>query len=522
LIYEAIDFARATSNSDVNTHETQINAFRILVADDDRSILKLYGKVLSREKSGSYGSDRNPGTKGTPYFLKPLNLTPQSFDIVTCQGAGEAVDAVKNSLECGRPFSMAFIDVRMPPGPDGIWAAEQIRALDANVEIAIVTGHTDIHPLDIAYRVPPAHKLLYIQKPFQPREILQFASALSMKWHTECELKKVHKQLEARVEKKTRDLNKVNGKLDGIINAVTDYMCMIDQAYTIVWENPVGKKLFGENVVGKRCYTVYFGREKPCRHCIVRNTFSDGEIHEQEKEVMGRNGKKMIFWCTSNIAERYEDGHPKSVVTIHRDITELKQAEKQLQKANHNLILKVEKKSKELSRTLKRMKDKEKDLIQNKSDLEKLNKEMIETNRALSVLARNIDKNKEVFEKKIYETCTVKLLPIIKDLKNNKTCYRIMADLDVLETNLSSIFSASNHHHEIINYLTDQEMRVTALIKRGLTSQKISNMLCISEETVKTHRKNIRKKLKINNTNVNLVSYLKSNMPSDLIHEPQP
>jgi PAS domain S-box-containing protein len=522
LTYDTIDVARVASNRDVDIDETQINAFRILVADDDRSILKLYGKVLSRVTSGPYGSDRNPGTKGIPWSLKPLNLTPQSFDIVTCQQAGEAVDAVKNSLECGRPFSMAFIDVRMPPGPDGIWAAEQIRALDANIEIVIVTGHTDIHPRDISYRVPPVHKLLYIQKPFQPREILQFASSLTMKWNLECELKKVHNELEARVEKKTRDFKKVNEKLDGIINSVTDYMSMVDEAYNIVWENPVGKKLFGEKVVGRKCFKVYFGREKPCRHCMVRNTFSDGKSHDQEKEVIGRHGNKMIFWCTCNVAERYENGYPKRVVTIYRDITKLKQIEKDLQEANHKLVLKNEKKAKYLSQTLKKMRDKEKDLIQHKSDLEKLNKEMIETNRALSVLARNIDKNKEVFEKKIRETCTVKLLPIIKDLKNNKTCQKIMADLDVLETNLSSIFSNSNHHHEIISYLTDQEMRVAALIKRGLTSQKISNLLCISEETVKTHRKNIRKKLKINNTNVNLVSYLKSNMPSDLIHEPQP
>jgi len=295
---------------------------------------------------------------------------------------------------------------------------------------------------------------------------------------------------------------------------------MIDQAYTIIWQNPVGKKLFGKNVVGKKCYKVYYGRVKPCPDCMVQKTFSDGGIHEQEKEVMGKRGNKMIFWCTCNVAERDESGYPKRVVTIHRDITELKQIQKELQEANDKLLIKVEKKSKALSHTLEKMEKKEKDLIQHKLDLEKLNKEMIETNRALSVLARNIDKNKEVFEKKIHETCTVKLLPIIKDLKNNKSCQKIMADLDVLETNLSSIFSTSNNHHEIINYLTDQEMRVAALIKRGLTSQKISNLLCISEETVKTHRKNIRKKLKINNTNANLVSYLKSNMPPDLIHEP--
>jgi len=377
------------------------------------------------------------------------------------------VDAVKDSLEHGRPFSVLFTDIRMPPGSDGIWAAEHIRALDANIEIVIVTGHTHIHPRVISCRVPPTHKVLYIQKPFQPREVFQFASVLSMKWNLEHELKKVHKKPEASFEKKTEDLKKVNEKLDGIINSVPDYMSMIDKAYTIVWE-----------MVGKKCYKVYYGREKPCQDCMVRKTFSDGDIHEQEKEFIGKHGNKMIFWCTCNVAERHENGYPKRVVTIHRDITKLKQIEKELQEANHELVLKVDKKSKILSHTLKKMEDKEKELIQHESNLEKLNKEMIETNQALSVLARNIVKNKEVFEKKIYETCTAKILPIIKDLKSNKNCQRIMADLDVLETNLNSLFSGSNNHHDIINILTDQEMRVAALIKRGLTTQKISNLLC--------------------------------------------
>ena len=107
------------------------------------------------------------------------------------------------------------------------------------------------------------------------------------------------------------------------------------------------------------------------------------------------------------------------------------------------------------------------------------------------------------------------------NLKKNKSCQRITTDLDVLETIVNSLYSVLDNHHEIIKLLTDQEMRVAALIKRGLTSQKISDLLCISEDTVKTHRKNIRKKLKIQNSNVNLISYLKSNMPSDLIRESQ-
>jgi DNA-binding NarL/FixJ family response regulator len=62
-------------------------------------------------------------------------------------------------------------------------------------------------------------------------------------------------------------------------------------------------------------------------------------------------------------------------------------------------------------------------------------------------------------------------------------------------------------------------MRVALMIKNGLTSQQISDLLCISLHTVKTHRKNIRKKLKISDTNINLVSYLKSKLSSNSTQE---
>jgi PAS domain S-box-containing protein len=515
------EFADVTLDSEVNNSKTKLNTFRILVVDDESSILDLFLQVLSRVNTDSNFQSKTRRSNKNLFCQNIPNLLSPSFDIVTSQQADEAVDAVKDSLEYDRPFSVAFIDVRMPPGPDGVWAAEHIRKLDSDIEIVIMTGHTDIFPGVIARRVPPAHKLLYIQKPFQSHEIVQFAFALSMKWHGEHKLREVHKELEVQVEEQIHGFKKVSRKLDGIIQSVTDHLSMIDEEYNIVWANHMVRKVFGENMVGKKCYQVYQRRDKPCQQCMVRKTFADGLAREQDKELIGKKGNKIIFRCSYKLAKCYEEGRAKRVVATFRDITELKEIEKELRKANDKAVSRYTNTSKMLSDTLKKLEQKEKDLEQHKSDLEKLKKEIIETNRAFSVLARNIDKNKEIFEKKIYDTTTVKILPIIKDLKNNKSCHRIMADLDVLETNLNSLFSGSINHHEIINILTDQEMKVAALIKRGLTNHKISNLLYISEHTVKTHRKNIRKKLKINNTNINLSTYLKSNMPSDLIRNSQ-
>ncbi len=113
---------------------------------------------------------------------------------------------MRESLKAQRPFSAAFVDVRMPPGPDGVWTAGQIRRLDETINIVIVTAHSDISPVEIARRVPPSENLLYVQKPFHSHEIRQFAAALSAKWQAEKELREINTRLEDQVQTRTREL----------------------------------------------------------------------------------------------------------------------------------------------------------------------------------------------------------------------------------------------------------------------------------------------------------------------------
>ena len=110
---------------------------------------------------------------------------------------------------------MTFLDLRMPPGPDGIWLAERIRALNPYTEIVMVTGYSDTSttPDKIASRVPPTDKLLYLQKPFHNLEIQHFAASLSTKWLGEIELRKIRNDLEGRIEQRTTELIKLNEQL---------------------------------------------------------------------------------------------------------------------------------------------------------------------------------------------------------------------------------------------------------------------------------------------------------------------
>jgi len=194
-------------------------------------------------------------------------------------------------------------------------------------------------------------------------------------------------------------------------------------------------------------------------------------------------------------------------VTITR-ITERVHAEEELRKAHDELELRVKKRTKELKAALSEMKRKEEELVKLKKYSEKINTELMETNQALSTLARNIDREKELLENKIYNTIVGDVMPVITELQNNKSCRRCLADLEVLKIHLNSLFSDPNEYQDIIMLLTEREMRVASLIKMGMTNKQIGSMLFISELTVKTHRKNIRKKLKILKSKVNLTSYL--------------
>jgi len=222
------------------TQEQNAKPVKILVADDEQSILELYEQVLSPEGTHQMGYSEMEELEDDLFGKNISKKSEFVFELETCRQGDEAVKAIKRSLEENRPFTVAFLDVRMPPGPDGVWAAEQIRALDPNIEIVIVTGYSDVDPKNISHRIPPAHKLLYIQKPFHPQEIFQFASAFGSKWQMERKLRKYHKDLEKQVEEQTREIQKTNEELQKEIKErklAGESLAMSEEKHRLFFEN---------------------------------------------------------------------------------------------------------------------------------------------------------------------------------------------------------------------------------------------------------------------------------------------
>jgi len=188
----------------------ETDPLRILGVDDEQLILDLYSKILARVP----GSKPSPEVKGTE---TDTDESPTSFDIILCRQGDEAVEVVRESIEQNRPIAIAFIDMLMSPGPDGLWTAENIRNLDPYIQIVLVTGYSDIDLIELSRRVPPLDKLLYLQKPFQFQEIWQFASSLGAKWRVERQFRRIQSDLENIVEERTSSLQEANIQLEKVM-----------------------------------------------------------------------------------------------------------------------------------------------------------------------------------------------------------------------------------------------------------------------------------------------------------------
>jgi len=160
--------------------------FRILIADDEPGIRESYREILQAPQN------KAANEKLTDLRARLFNKTQQprtddleEFDLVLCSGAEEAVATVEEGKREGKPFDVVFLDMRMPPGPDGVWAATHIRKLEKRLDIVVVTAYSDIDPEEITRRVPPRGSLFYLQKPFHPHEIRQLAIALGRRRRAE-------------------------------------------------------------------------------------------------------------------------------------------------------------------------------------------------------------------------------------------------------------------------------------------------------------------------------------------------
>jgi len=183
---------------------------RILVIDDNRSIHEDFRKILCGRQTGNSALDE---VESDLFGDAKVETTAQELEIDSAYQGQEAVALVRAALAQGRPYSMAFVDVRMPPGMDGIETTAELWKVDPNLQIVICTAYSDYSWDEMLETLGTSDRLLILKKPFDNIEALQLANALTEKWELARQAQNQVEELERRVQQRTHDLSIANQEL---------------------------------------------------------------------------------------------------------------------------------------------------------------------------------------------------------------------------------------------------------------------------------------------------------------------
>ena len=211
-----------------------MNRERVLIVDDDQELWTAYQTVLApkpvpktelKQLLDMFSSD--DGLDKTDDYTHSEDYELSFF----AQGK-EAFEHILEEKSSCRMYAVAFIDVRMPPGWDGIKTAQKIRAIDPEIEIVIVTAYTDVPRSQIVRDIGAPDKLLYLRKPFDNEELTQIALQLTTKW----KLYKQERQQRHDIEKLLYENQQGRHYLSGIIDSMPSMLIGVTgEGYITHW-----------------------------------------------------------------------------------------------------------------------------------------------------------------------------------------------------------------------------------------------------------------------------------------------
>ncbi len=174
---------------------------RVLIIDDDQCILDIFSSVLTNADAPKNSENLASLAKLMEDDSSSKHNRIRCFQVDTARQGEEGFNKVRTALERGKPYSVIFTDMRMPPGWDGAKTAQEIRKIDSFVEIIVVTAYSDTSIAQIVRQVRFTDRLLYLKKPFDDEEILQLSDSLSMRWNLEAKVRGMVSAFELMIDK---------------------------------------------------------------------------------------------------------------------------------------------------------------------------------------------------------------------------------------------------------------------------------------------------------------------------------
>ncbi|MDH5671708.1 MAG: ATP-binding protein [Myxococcales bacterium] len=183
---------------------------KILIVDDNPAIHEDFRKVLAPKNQTNRELDRI----AAELFGHESESEPSvSFELDSAYQGKDGLALVEQAVEAGQPYALAFVDVRMPPGWDGIETVSRLWEVDSALEVVICSAYSDYPWSQIASQFGRTDRLLILKKPFDGIEVVQLAHALTRKWALQRAVQIRAEQLEALVQERTLELQASNDRL---------------------------------------------------------------------------------------------------------------------------------------------------------------------------------------------------------------------------------------------------------------------------------------------------------------------
>ena len=195
---------------------------RVICIDDDQSILDAYEiSMLSAEE---WEADALEGLDGLDLLSPQPEYTSSRFELSFANQGRQGWELIQASCDKGAPYAVAFIDIRMPPGWDGLKTAQEIRKIDPDIYIVFVTAYSDYTPDQI--QAAMNYDAFLLKKPFDADVIRQLARTLCISWDRDYQKRKLEMELYS-------------------YSNAADAVITIDDEWLIQEFNPAAEKLFG-------------------------------------------------------------------------------------------------------------------------------------------------------------------------------------------------------------------------------------------------------------------------------------
>lgn len=321
---------------------------RVLVVDDNASIHDDFRKILSGDAASSDFLD-----EAAEFFGK--NETERKrvdFEVDFAFQGHEALDRVEESVVKGRRYAVAFIDIRMPPGWDGLETTLKLWKADPDLQIVICTAYSDYSWEEMMDMIGTPERLLILKKPFDGIEVMQLAHALTEKWALLQASRVNVVMLEATVRMRTLELQTSNTRLSAemeerkaaaerireqatLIERARDAIVVRDMEDTILFWNNGAECLYGwsaAEAIGRKANDLLYQGEpgsdvSEARKLLLEQGGWSGEMSHKTRD--GRSVKADCHWTLL----LDDEGEPKSVLAINTDVTEKKALEAQFLRA---------------------------------------------------------------------------------------------------------------------------------------------------------------------------------------------